>query len=92
MLGLVVKLLDILLYIVADCVIISSRRTYEREEYKLIGSAPTLELLIKRLQEYFYSESVNIVETTVYVSDKPIEGFRVIKKANRFRFELILKN
>jgi len=58
---------------------------------RLIGSAPDIDQLIKLIEtKYFYSK-IHLVEAcgffTVHNSDKKIEGFRVIKKGKRFRFE-----
>lgn len=61
---------------------------------KLIGSAASPEQLLGLLEKYFYSKCslVPQTETTfdVHNSTKKIEGFVVVKKGKRFRFELIV--
>lgn len=58
---------------------------------KMIGSGPTLEGLSKKISEYFYSATF-LVETRpdhwlVFNAEGIIQGFKVIKKKDRFRFE-----
>ena len=64
-------------------------------EGKLIGSAPSLERLKDHLSKnYFYSPNIELKQVSdkeweVHSSKGKIEGFRVIQKKNRFRFEHI---
>jgi hypothetical protein len=60
----------------------------------LLASAPTLERITKLVNQYFYSTSIELHEDSSGVyslinSKGKIDGCRVIKKKNRFRFEMI---
>ena len=63
---------------------------------KLVGSTPSLETMLEHLENNYFFSKIEISE-----SDKPghytlanskgiIEGFRIIKKKNRFRLERML--
>ncbi len=60
----------------------------------LLASAPTLERITKLVNKFFYSNSIELHEDSSGVyslinSKGKIDGCRVIKKKNRFRFEMI---
>jgi hypothetical protein len=60
----------------------------------LLASAPTMERITKLVNQYFYSTSIELHEDSSGVyslinSKGKIDGCRVIKKKNRFRFEMI---
>ena len=64
------------------------------EAGKLIGSGPTLDKLKDAIAKYFYSPDIELKEVSdgvweVHNSKGKIEGFRVVKKGKRFRFEHI---
>lgn len=61
---------------------------------KLIGSAPTLEMLSEGINKYFFSEikleKIESIEKWALFNSKGLMGtFQVVKKKNRFRFERI---
>lgn len=61
--------------------------------YKLVGSYPTQEGLIKRLENYFYSQIFlkgNGKEYSVHNSTGPIDGYRVVLQKYRWRLERIV--
>jgi hypothetical protein len=62
-------------------------------EYKLLGSAPTLDRILLIIKKYFYSEKIlketfdkNIFDI-INRDNSKLNNFRVFKKGNRFRFE-----
>lgn len=60
----------------------------------LLASAPSLDRITKMVNQYFYSTSIELHEDSSGVyslinSKGKIDGCRVIKKKNRFRFEMI---
>ena len=60
----------------------------------LLASAPTLERITKMVNDYFYSTSIELHEDSSGVysltnSKGRMDRFRVVKKKNRFRFEMI---
>lgn len=61
-------------------------------KYKLIGSAASLEQLAGLISKFYCSPNIRLVGFVdlfeVHNSSGPIEGVRVIKKGNRYRFEV----
>lgn len=61
---------------------------------KLIGSAPTIEMLLKGITEFYCGTDIRLVGTIglfdVHNSKGKIEGVRVVKKGKRYRFEALL--
>lgn len=62
---------------------------------KLIGSAPTLEMLNEGINKYFYSEielrkDESSEKWALYSSKGLIEGCYVVLKKKRYRFEMLL--
>ncbi len=60
----------------------------------LLASAPSLDRITKMVNQYFYSNSIELHEDSSGVyslinSKGKIDGCRVVKKKNRFRFEMI---
>lgn len=60
----------------------------------LLASAPTMERTTKMVNDYFYSNSIELHEDSSGVyslinSKGKIDRFRVVKKKNRFRFEMV---
>lgn len=59
---------------------------------KMIGSAPNLEILSKKMNEYFFQEVrlIQVDEKTYHVhnSRSRIDGFVVKVKNSRFRLEM----
>ncbi len=60
---------------------------------KLLGSASTLETLIQGIGKFYYSDNITLNEVDgvyeVHNLNGKINGVRVIKKKNRYRFESI---
>lgn len=59
---------------------------------KLLGSAPSLEMLLLGAKKFFCSDSISfVVESdgtySVHNSKGRIDGVRVVAKKNRFRME-----
>lgn len=64
----------------------------QKQTFKLLGSAPTVEMLLKGVTAYFCGSDIRFEGTIglfqVHNSKGRIEGFRVIKKGSRYRFEM----
>ena len=64
-------------------------------DYTLLASAPTLRMLQDAIGTYFYSKNIQIVETPnpkswdVHNANGLMQGYRVIQKGKRFRFESV---
>jgi len=61
-------------------------------QWKLVGSAATLEELTKKISEHFYSKCSTHYDSFLGIhrvsnTKGIITGFRVIEKRGRFRFE-----
>jgi hypothetical protein len=62
-------------------------------QYKLLGSAPTLDRILLIIKKYFYSEKILMVTNdknifdVINIDKSKLNNFRVFKKGNRFRFE-----
>jgi hypothetical protein len=59
---------------------------------KLLASAGDQAGIVSMIQKYWFSKNVRLSEIVpghwaVYNNDKKIEGFQVILKKNRYRFE-----
>lgn len=64
----------------------------DKDEWMLLGSAPTEDRIIKIISQYFYSSNIELIpfsENVFVISTLKgvLEKFRVIKKGKRFRFE-----
>jgi hypothetical protein len=60
----------------------------------LLASAPTMERITKMVNDYFYSTSIELHEGedgmySLTNSKGRMDRFRVVKKKNRFRFEMV---
>lgn len=60
----------------------------------LLASAPTMERITKMVNDYFYSTSIELHEGehgmySLINSKGKIDGCLVVKKKNRFRFEMV---
>ena len=62
--------------------------------WKLLGSAPTFDRLLKRVREWYYNPNIQANQTTdghwqlSKADGTPLYGMRIIQKKNRFRFEM----
>ena len=67
-----------------------------KNKTKLIGSAGSLEVLLKVVTQYFYSditfEQQGAGIWSIYNSNGKINNFRIVQKKLRYRFELELNN
>jgi len=67
-----------------------------KNKTKLIGSAGSLESLLKAVTQYFYSDvtfhQADFGTWEVYNSNGKIESFIVTQKKDRYRFEMELSN
>lgn len=58
-----------------------------KTQYKLIGSSSTLDDLLKGAIKYWHGSNIRFEGEQVFNSKGLIEGFRVVKKGNRYRLE-----
>lgn len=59
-----------------------------KTQYKLIGSSSTLEGLLQSAIKYWRGSNIRFEGEQVFNSRGLIEGFRVVKKVNRYRLEV----
>ena len=59
-------------------------------EYKLLSSAPSESAILDCVNRYFYSTHFTIRDGIVHNSKGPLDGYRVIQKGKRYRFEVQL--
>ena len=55
---------------------------------KILGSAPTEERLLKLVTDFYCGSTIRFKGSQVFNAKGKIEGVRIVKKSNRFRFEM----
>ena len=62
-----------------------------KQKFKLLASSPTLECMLKQVTKFYCGSDIRFIGTiglmSVHNSSGKIEGVRVIKKSQRYRFE-----
>lgn len=59
-------------------------------EYKLLASAPSETAILDCIKRYFYGGNFTVQNGIVHNSRGAIQGFRVIHKGKRYRFECLI--
>lgn len=64
---------------------------FTKMEYKLLASAPTEQGIIDSISRFYGGSTISLNGEQVSTLKGICDGFRVIKKKNRYRFEMVSK-